>query len=104
MIHPILEPLIDQLPTNATSRKLIESSIDYVKMSDQLTKEKKWCANPNSLDVGRKSGIFNLQLNGYEEWLLDAEEKDFVRMVGVLQLLLETCSALQEDQDEEDYE
>ena len=104
MTHPILGPLIDQLPTNATSRKLIESSSDYMNISDQLAKEKNWCANPNSLDDKSKSGEFNLRVNGYKEWLQNAEEEDIIRMVGALQLLLETCSALQDDQDEEDYE
>ena len=104
MTHPILRPLINQLPTNATSRILIESSTDYMNILDQLVREKTWCANPNSLDDESKSGAFNLRLNGYKEWLQNAEEEDIIRMVGALQLLLETCSALQDDQDEEDYE
>ena len=43
-----------------------------------------------------------LEQNGYSDWIKDAEEVDFVRMVGVLQLLFDTCSALKEEQGEED--
>ena len=102
MTHPILEPLVVQLPDKATSRKLIESGGDYVSISNQLTSESKWCGHPNTIDVASRTGIMNLQQSGYQEWLKDAEEEDFVRMVGVLQLLYDTCLALKEDQEEED--
>ena len=102
MTHPILEPLVIQLPDKATSRKLIESGGDYVSISNQLISESKWCGQPNTVDGESRTGILNLQQNGYQEWLKDAEEEDFVRMVGVLQLLYETCLALKEDQEEED--
>ena len=102
MTHPILEPLIVQLPDRATSRKLIETGDDYVTVSNQLASESKWCGHPNMVDGESRTGILNLQQNGYQEWLKDAEEEDFVRMVGVLQLLYDTCSALKEDQEEED--
>ena len=36
MTHPILEPLVVQLPDNATSRKLIESGGDYVIISNDF--------------------------------------------------------------------
>ena len=36
MTHPILEPLVVQLPDKATSRKLIESGADYLNISNQL--------------------------------------------------------------------
>jgi hypothetical protein len=102
MTHPILEPLVVQLPDKATSRKLIESGGDYVSISNQLARESKWCGHPNTVDGESSTGILNLQQNGYQEWLKDAEEEDFVRMVGVLQLLYDTCLALKEDQEEED--
>ena len=102
MTHPILEPLVVQLPDKATSRKLIESGGDYVSISNQLASESKWCGHPIKVDGESKTGILNLQQNGYQEWLKDAEEEDFVRMVGVLQLLYDTCLALKEDQEEED--
>ena len=102
MTHPILEPLVVQLPDKATSRKLIESGGDYVSISNQLSSESKWCGHPNTMDGESRTGIFNLEQNGYQEWLKDAEEEDFVRMVGVLQLLYDTCLALKEDQEEED--
>ena len=102
MTHPILEPLVVQLPDKATSRKLIESGGDYVSISNQLASESKWCANPNKTDGESRTGILNLQQNGYQEWLKHAEQDDFVRMVGVLQLLYDTCLALKEDQEEED--
>ena len=102
MTHPILEPLVVQLPDKATSRKLIESGADYLDISNQLASESKWCGQPSIVDGERRTGIINLQQNGYQEWLEDAEEEDFVRMVGVLQLLYDTCLALKEDQEEED--
>ena len=102
MTHPILEPLVVQLPDKATSRKLIESGGDYVSISNQLASESKWCGHPKSMDGESRTGIMNLQQNGYQEWLKDAEEEDFVRMVGVLQLLYDTCSSLKEDQEKED--
>ena len=102
MTHPILEPLVVQLPDKATSRKLIESGVDYVSISHQLASESKWCGHPNTVDGESRTGILNLEQNGYQEWLKDAEEDDFVRMVGVLQLLYDTCLALKEDQEEED--
>ena len=102
MTHPILEPLVVQLPDKATSRKLIESGGDYVSISNQLASESKWCGHPNKVDGESRTGILNLQQNGYQEWLKDAEEEDFVRMVGVLKLLYDRCLALKEDQDEED--
>ena len=102
MTHPILEPLVVQLPDKATSRKLIESGGDYVSISNQLASESKWCGHPNKVYGESRTGILNLQQNGYQEWLKDADEEDFVRMVGVLQLLYDTCLALKEDQEEED--
>ena len=102
MTHPILEPLVIQLPDKANSRKLIESGGDYVSISNQLAIESKWCGHPNTMDGESRTGIMNLQQNGYQEWLTDAEEEDFVRMIGVLQLLYDTCLALKEDQEEED--
>ena len=101
MTHPILEPLVAQLPDKATSRKLVESGADYVSISNQLARERKWCGHHNTVDGENRTGILNLQQNGYQEWLKEAEEEDFVRMVGVLQLLYDTCSALKEDQEEE---
>ena len=71
-------------------------------ISNQLTSESKWFGHPNTMDGESRTGILNLQQNGYQEWLKDAEEEDFVRMVGVLQLLYDTCLALKEDQEEED--
>ena len=50
MTHPILEPLVVQLPDKATSRKLIESGGDYVSISNQLASESKWCGHPNTMD------------------------------------------------------
>jgi len=101
-MHPILEPLIVQLPNNAISRKLIESSSEYKDILDQLASEQQWCKYPEIADNYNKTGIWYLQETGYQEWLKDAKENDFVRMVGVLQLLHDTCSALKEDQDEEE--
>ena len=43
-----------------------------------------------------------LEKNGYAECLKDAEDEDFIRMVGVLQLTLDTFSSLEEDLDEND--
>jgi len=102
MTHPILKPLVVHLPNKATSRKLIESGVDYVSISNQLVSESKWCGQPNAMDCESRTGVVNLQQNGYQEWLKDAEEEDFVRMIGVLQLLYDTCLALKEDQGEED--
>ena len=102
MTHPILEPLVVQLPDKATSRKLIESGVDYVNILNQLASESRWCSHPNKVDGESRTGIINLQQNGYQEWLKNAEEEDFIRMVGVLQLLYETCSALKEDQENVD--
>ena len=100
-MHPILEPLVLQLPDNAISRKLIESSGEYRAILDQLVTEQKWCKYPEIKDNYNKTGILYLQETGYKEWLKDAEEDDFLRMVGVLQLLFDTCSALKEDEEED---
>ena len=101
-MHPILEPLVTQLPVKAISRKLIETSDEYSEILDQLSSEGQWCKNPEIIDNVKKTGIFYLKENGYSEWIKDAEEVDFVRMVGVLQLLYDTCSALKEEDEEED--
>ena len=100
-MHPILEPLVVQLPVNAISRKLIESGSEYTDILDQLASEGQWCKNPETADKDNMMGILCLEQNGYSEWIKDAEDDDFVRMVGVLQLLYDTCSALKEDQEEE---
>ena len=102
MTHPILEPLIAQLPYTAFSRKLIEENRNYENIAPQLTNERKWCRGPQSMDDENKTGCWHLEQNGYAEWLKDAEDEDFVRMVGVLQLILETFSALEESLDEDD--
>ena len=101
-MHPILEPLVTQLPVNAISRKLIESGDEYLDILGQLTSEGQWCKSPETVDNDNKTGILYLEQNGYSEWIKNAEEVDFVRMVGVLQLLYDTCLALKEDQEEED--
>ena len=103
-MHPILEPLVTQLPVNAISRKLIESGDEYLDILGQLASEGQWCKSPETVDNDNKTGILYLEQNGYSEWIKNAEEVDFVRMVGVLQLLYDTCSALKEEQeqDEED--
>ena len=103
-MHPILEPLVTQLPVNAISRKLIESGDEYLDILGQLDSEGQWCKSPETVDNDNKTGILYLEQNGYSEWIKNAEEVDFVRMVGVLQLLYDTCSALKEEQeqDEED--
>ena len=101
-MHPILEPLNSQLPVSSISRKLVESGDEYTVILSQLASEGKWCKSPEIKDKDNKTGILCLEQNGYSEWIKDAEEVDFVRMVGVLQLLFDTCSALKEEQDEED--
>ena len=100
MTHPILEPLIVQLPDTAFSRKLIEENGNYRDITSQLTNERQWCRGPESKDDENRTGRWHLKHNGYTEWLKGAEGDDFVRMVGVLQLTLETISALEEDLDE----
>ena len=99
-MHPILEPLVSQLPDNAISRKLIVSEDNYMAILEQLSNEGKWCKNPEKSDNDNKTGFLYLEKNGYSEWIKDAEEVDFVRMVGVLQLLYDTCAALK-DEDED---
>jgi hypothetical protein len=101
-MHPIIEPLVTQLPANAISRKLIISGGEYIDILFQLAKEGQWCKNPKISDKDNKTGIMYLEQSGYSDWIKDAEEVDFVRMVGVLQLLYDTCSALKEEQDEEE--
>jgi len=49
-MHPILEPLVVQLPDNAISRKLIESSSEYKDILDQLASEQQWCKYPETAD------------------------------------------------------
>jgi hypothetical protein len=100
-MHPILEPLVTQLPINALSRKLIESGNEYSVILDQLSNEGLWCKNPENLDHNNITSLLCLEQNGYSDWIKDAEEVDFVRMVGVLQLLYDTCSALKEDEEED---
>ena len=102
MIHPILEPLIIQVPDTALSRKLIEEERSYKEITQQLIHEQQWLHGLNSCNDTNRTGISHLEQNGYTEWLKDAEEEDFVRMVGVLQLILETFSALEESLDEDD--
>jgi hypothetical protein len=101
-MHPILEPLVIQLPAESNSRKLIEAGKDYIDILRQLVSEHQWCKFPETIDSKQNTGIFYLEQNGYKEWIKDAEEVDFVRIVGVLQLLYDTCSALKEDEEQED--
>ena len=101
-MHPILEPLVTQLPVNAISRKLIESGDEYLDILGQLASEGQWCKSTEIVDNENKTGILYLEQNGYSEWIKNAEEVDFVRMVGVLQLLYDTCSALKEEQEQEE--
>ncbi len=101
-MHPILEPLVTQLPVNAISRKLIEAGDEYIEILNQLASEGQWCKGPEIVNYGNKTGILNLEQNGYSDWIKNAEDTDFVRMVGVLQLLYDTCLALKEDEEEED--
>ncbi|HAX46993.1 MAG TPA: hypothetical protein DCX78_09250 [Nitrospina sp.] len=46
MTHPILEPLVSQLPVTALSRKLIEEGRDYQDISIQLSNELQWLGKP----------------------------------------------------------
>ncbi|SVE00430.1 uncharacterized protein METZ01_LOCUS453284, partial [marine metagenome] len=48
MIHPILEPLIIQVPDTALSRKLIEEERSYKEITQQLIHEQQWLHGPNS--------------------------------------------------------
>ena len=101
MTHPILEPLVTQIPVNVLSRKLIEEEKNHEIIIQQLSSEQKllhYCSSNND----NLSAIKNLEDNGYMDWLKDAENEDFVRMVGLLQLVQETFSALQEDLREDD--
>lgn len=102
MTHPILEPLVLQLPDTAISRQLIEGDKDYDIISRQLANERKWCLGPDVINDENRTGIWYLEQSGYGNWLKDADEEDFVRMVGVLQLIFDTCSALAEDLAEDD--
>ena len=100
MTHPILEPIVVQLPIDSFSRKFIEEGRDYIEIFDQLEKERKWCRDPHQVDDDQ-TGVWHLEKNGYGDWLNDAEDDDFVRMVGVIHLIYDTCSALAEDLEEE---
>ena len=103
MTHPIIEPLVVQLPFNALSRKYIAEESSFDKIKQQLLNEQQWLRDPYSIDKSNKhNGVWYLEQNGYTQWLKDAENNDFIRMVGVIQLMLETFSALQEDLNEED--
>lgn len=102
MTHPILKPLVLQLPDTATSRELIEGDKDYDVISHQLANERKWCRDAHASDDENRTGSWYLEQSGYANWLKDAEEEDFVRMVGVLQLIFDTCLALAEDLAEDD--
>ena len=70
----------------------------------EFTKNQKVVLIEDVITTG--SSIFesakNLEDNGYMDWLKDAENEDFVRMVGLLQLVQETFSALQEELREDD--
>ena len=99
MTHPILEPLVAQLPSKALSRIFIEEDNSFENINKQLAMEQEWLCNPYSIDNNNHNGSWYLDQNGYSEWLKDAEDEDFVRMVGVIQLTLETFSALEEDLD-----
>ena len=81
---------------------LIEEERSYKEITQQLIHEQQWLHGPNSCKDTNRTGISHLEQNGYTGWLKDAEEEDFVRMVGVLQLILETFSALEESLDEND--
>ena len=61
-MHPILEPLVVQLPTNSNSRKLIESGSDYNVIQAQLVSEHQWCKFPETADSKHNTGILNLFL------------------------------------------
>jgi len=102
MTHPILEPLVSQLPDTAVSRKLIEEGKDYQEIISQLTNERQWLRAPESIDDENRTGSWHLTQNGYAEWLKDAEEDDIVEMVGVCHLIRDTVSALKEDEEEDD--
>ena len=67
-----------------------------------MANERKWCRGPHALDDENRTGSWYLEQSGYGNWLKDAEEEDFVRMVGVLQLIFDTCLALAEDLAEDD--
>jgi len=102
MVHPILEPIVSQLPSTVLSRMFIEGDRDYNDIVSQLTNERQWLRAPFSTDDKNRTGIWYLEKNGYAEWLKDAEDEDFIRMVGVLQLTLDTFSSLEEDLEEND--
>ena len=102
MTHPILEPLVVQLPSKSLSRKFIEEEDSFENINQQLKRERKWLRDPHLTNNNAHSGSWNLGENGYTEWLKDAEDEDFVRMVGVLQLIIETFSSLEEDLYEDD--
>ena len=62
-MHPILEPLVTQLPVNAISRKLIESGDEYLDILGQLASEGQWCKSPETVDNDNKTGILYLEQN-----------------------------------------
>jgi|TARA_B100000959_G_scaffold33264_1_gene31644 squalene cyclase len=100
MTHPLLDPLVSHLPATASSRLLIEQGSDYREISPQLNNELQWLCQPESIDADNQSGRWHLEQCGYAEWFKNTEEDDCVRMAGVLRLLLDTASALDEDEDE----
>ena len=102
MTHPIIEPLILHLPITALSRTFIEGEKEFKDIILQLMNERKWCRNPQAIDNENRTGRWYLEKNGYIDWLKDAEDEDFVRMVGVLHLIIETFSSLEEDLYEDD--
>ena len=66
MTHPILEPLISQLPETAFSRKYIEENRDYKDIASQLISERQWCRDPESKDDDNRTGRWYLEKNGLE--------------------------------------
>lgn len=101
MSHPILLSVAVQLPESAASRKLIEGGGDLGEIIGQARKEHAWLRAPEAVDQENRPGKWRLEQAGYADWWKDAADNDRVRMVGVLQLILDTASGLEDEEDED---
>ncbi len=90
--NPILIEMAGQLPQSSKLYQLVMSTIDYSVIVNQAKED-----FYNFADLDNETNLVNLKNNGYEDWLVDMEEEDRLRMCGVLQMLSDLSQELGED-------
>jgi hypothetical protein len=95
--NPILIEMANQLPEKSKLHQFVMTSVDYSSIFDQAREDFLGFADLEKVIKNGMTGLAVLKQNGYENYLLDMEEEDRLRMCGILQMLADLAQELDED-------